>query len=183
MMKAQLRPIRLDDAEHCYLWESDPEVARYLGLVQAPVNVEQQRARIASSLSNRALQRVFVIEEEQGRAIGTCSLRRLGSPGEGLAQLGIMIGERSAQGQGYGTSAMRALLEYGFGEMGLREVRLSCHAANRAAVQCYRKVGFQPSQHPLERRTFGRAEVRMAISREQWEAQRAKREKNGRENI
>ena len=164
----RLRPIQLADAERCYLWESDPDVARYLGLVQAPLSVEHERAWIASVLADRTHQRRFIILDEHDRPIGSCSLRAIDAA-QGTALLGILIGERRNWGQGYGTAATRALLDHAFGELALREVRLSCHAGNRRALRCYQKAGFLPSHFEPPRRVFGAQEVHLAISRERWQ--------------
>ncbi len=168
MPRVTLRPIGLEDAERCFLWVNDPEVARYLGLVQAPVSTAHERTWIASVVEDTAHQRHFIILDEDARPIGACGLRRI-TPEEGIAQLGVFIGNRADWGQGKGTAATRALLDYAFSELGLQEVRLSCHADNRRAIRCYLTAGLRPSQHRVEKSTFGRHEVRMAITRQRWE--------------
>ncbi len=170
MAQVRLRPITAEDAERCYLWVTDPEVARYLGLVQTPVSVEQERSWIVGLLADER-QRHFVIEDEHGRPLGTCGLRGI-DPLEGAAHLGLLIGSPHDWGQGYGAAATEALLEYAFRELGLKEVRLSCHERNHRAVRLYQKLGFTPSRHRLPQWTFGRAELRMAITRAAWERRR-----------
>jgi RimJ/RimL family protein N-acetyltransferase len=85
--------------------------------------------------------------------------------------LGISIGERNYWGKGYGTDAMRLIVQYGFVELNLRRISLGLHAYNERALKSYQKVGFQ-----LEGRTRGeglRDGVRfdslwMGILREEW---------------
>lgn len=168
MARVALRPITTDDAEMCFRWVSDPDVNRYLGLIQPAATVQQERAWIAGVVADKAHRRVFVIEDEAGRPIGTCSLRGIDREA-GTADFGIMIGEKRLWGGGYGTAATRALLRHAFGDLGLREVRLSSHASNRRALACYRRAGFLPSRHRPDHPQFGRHEVRMAITRERWE--------------
>jgi len=169
MAEPKLRPIRMTDAETCFRWVSDPEVIRYLGLLQPPSSVAGERSWIAGVLGDKAQQRVFVIEDEAGRPIGTCGLRGIDAQ-TGTAFLGIMIAEKWLWDRGYGTAATRKLLEYAFCDLGLREVRLSCHWENRRGLRCYQKAGFRESKEPFTPRRYGRQEVQMAISREQWEA-------------
>lgn len=76
-----------------------------------------------------------------GRAIGTCSLFEL-SQAHGTAQLGISIGDASVHGKGYGTDAVRVLVDYGFRVLNLRRVWLQVDADNPGAVAAYRKAGF-----------------------------------------
>jgi len=158
----------MSDAETCFRWVTDPEVSRHLGLLSPPADVRQERAWISSVLVGREQQRVFVIENEESRPIGTCGLRGI-ERSTGTATLGIMIGEKQAWGRGYGTAAVKALLRHAFEELGLAKVRLSCHVDNTRALRCYEKSGFVASERASDRAVFGRAEVLMAIDRARWD--------------
>lgn len=61
----------------------------------------------------------------------------------GDAWVGIVIGEREYWGQGYGTEAMRLIVQYGFLEANLRRVSLALHSYNPRALRSYEKVGFK----------------------------------------
>lgn len=159
----------MSDAEACFRWILDPEVTRLLGMIRPVRSVEQERAWIASVLADREQQQVFIIADEHGRAIGTCGLRGIDAK-EGTAFLGIMIGEKTLWDRGYGTSATKALVDHAFRELGLEEVRLSCHPDNHRALRCYEKAGFEPGGQVPDRQRFGRREVRMVIGRGRWEA-------------
>jgi RimJ/RimL family protein N-acetyltransferase len=171
----RLRPIQVGDADLCFRWVTDPEVARHLGLTQPPRTVREERTWIAAALGART-QRVFIIEDSRERPIGTVSLRGIdeweGSPGrspKGTARLGLMIGEKHLWDRGYGTAAAKAAVQFAFEQLHLREVRLSCHADNPRGLRCYEKAGFQVSHldtdyHP---------QVHMVITREQWESAQA----------
>jgi len=161
----------MTDAEACFRWISDPDVARLLGLVRLARSLEQERAWIAGVLADRDYQRVFVVADENGQAIGTCSLRGIDRR-ERTALLGIMIGEKTLWDRGYGTAATRALLEYAFTALKLREVRLSCHPENHRALRCYEKAGFRRGTEASDSDGPRRREVRMAIARERWKALR-----------
>ena len=151
----------------CLRWISDPAVHAFLGLLEPARTLEQERSWIASILTDKDHQRAFVIEIEKGDPIGTCGLRAIDRE-DGIALFGIMIGEKGMWDRGYGTAATGALLEYAFGELDLKEVRLSCHRENRRGIRCYEKAGFRLSTYVPERVQFGRDEVRMAVRREAW---------------
>ena len=95
----------------------------------------------------------------------------IGSWSHSETWLGISIGERDYWGKGYGTDAMRLIVQYGFVELNLRRISLGLHAYNERALKSYQKVGFQ-----LEGRMRGeglRDGVRfdglyMGILREEW---------------
>lgn len=61
----------------------------------------------------------------------------------GVGEYGIMMGQRSEWGKGYAGEASRVVLDYCFGEAGLRKVALGVVAENLAAVKLYEKLGFQ----------------------------------------
>ncbi len=168
MVGVTLRPVRLEDAERIYRWDSDPEVARYLGLVNRPLSVEHVRAWLVQLIADSLHRLMFVIEDEEGEPIGSCGLRGIDREA-GTVILGMLIGDPRRWGCGYGTAAARALLEFAFTKLDLGEARLSCHRENARALACYYNLGFQESDCEPPRRVFGGAEIQMAITRAQWE--------------
>ena len=61
------------------------------------------------------------------------------------AFFGLAIGEAEHRGKGYGTEALRLVLNYGFNTLNLHNIMLSVDADNIAAVNCYKKLGFKES--------------------------------------
>jgi RimJ/RimL family protein N-acetyltransferase len=59
------------------------------------------------------------------------------------AWVGIGIGEREYWGKGYGTDAMKLVVQYAFMELGLQRVSLGLHEYNARALKSYEKVGFR----------------------------------------
>ena len=59
------------------------------------------------------------------------------------AFIGIIIGEDAYRNKGYGTEAVRLILEYAFKTMNLHNIMLSVHSDNYAGIACYKKVGFR----------------------------------------
>ena len=59
------------------------------------------------------------------------------------AFIGIFIGDGEYRNKGYGTEAVKLVLDYGFKTMNLHNIMLSVHADNGAAIACYKKVGFK----------------------------------------
>jgi RimJ/RimL family protein N-acetyltransferase len=95
---------------------------------------------------------------------------------QGDAWVGIVIGEREYWGQGYGSDAMRLIVQYGFDEANLRRVSLALHSYNPRALRSYEKVGFK-MEGVLRGETLreGRRTDTyfMGILREEWLAQQA----------
>jgi RimJ/RimL family protein N-acetyltransferase len=59
------------------------------------------------------------------------------------AWIGIAIGEREYWGKGYGSDAMRLIVQFGFLELNLKRVSLALHSYNERALKAYQKVGFR----------------------------------------
>ena len=84
----------------------------------------------------------FAIETlSERRLIGACDLRPE-TPEVRSANLGIVISDKTAWGNGYGTDAMRTLCRFGFDEMNLHRIDLWVHSGNDRAQNLYVKVGF-----------------------------------------
>jgi RimJ/RimL family protein N-acetyltransferase len=167
MACVNLRPIKLTDAERCLRWVSHPEVLRYLGLVQPARSLLQERTWIAGILADKQHQRMFIIEDEEGLAVGTCGLREIDKT-KGSALLGLMIGDPNQWGRGLGAAATSALVTYGFETFDLKEIRLICHQENGRALRCYEKVGFQelPAPKGVNPRPN---DIWMTLTRERWQ--------------
>ena len=57
--------------------------------------------------------------------------------------LGIFIGDENYRNKGYGTEAIRLILEFGFKYLNLHSIRLDFLAINERAHKCYLKCGFK----------------------------------------
>jgi RimJ/RimL family protein N-acetyltransferase len=83
----------------------------------------------------------------------------------------IFIGERENWGKGYGSDAMRLLLQFAFLEMNLRRVSLGVFEYNPRAIRSYEKIGFC---HEGRMRKYLKHEgqrwdlLSMGILREEW---------------
>ena len=74
--------------------------------------------------------------------IGSCGLMDVDQCNRS-AEIGIVIGDKTYWGKGYGTEAMRLLLDYAFRYLNLHNVMLRVYSYNPRGVACYEKVGFK----------------------------------------
>ena len=74
--------------------------------------------------------------------IGTVGLVRY-SPINRTATLGIFIGDKEYRNEGYGTEAIRLILDYGFNYLNLNNIKLDLMSFNERALKCYTKCGFK----------------------------------------
>jgi RimJ/RimL family protein N-acetyltransferase len=109
---------------------------------------------------------------EDSRPIGTMGLFGIDYV-NGHAGIGISIGEKALWGQGLGTDAMNAIVDFGFGMLRLERLWLEVYDFNKRARRSYDKCGF--TLEGVERRAIfknGRyVDVElMSILRDEWAA-------------
>jgi RimJ/RimL family protein N-acetyltransferase len=163
--RVQLRPLAEVDGRawrRLHTHFRDPEIAHLNGTPPSRMPLWLLR-RVLRADAARPDRRTFGIFDDADDYIGTIELYDLrGSE----ATLGIIIGERSHWGRGYGSDAMRAVLGYAFEELGLERVRLHTFGDNERAQAAFRKVGFVEQRRLTNPR--GRVDVHMSLQRHAW---------------
>ena len=138
-----LSPFDPDDAETYTKWAewmNDPVISEYYGGVHNLVTVSSAKKTVEELTGYR----FAIVLLEGGEFIGHVSLHDIVHLDRN-GFLGIFIGDKEHRGKGYGTEAVRLALEYGFKTLNLHNIMLSVHADNLAAIECYKRVGFQQS--------------------------------------
>ncbi len=167
--QVRLRPIAEVDLPDYVGWLNDPEVTQFTQ-IEGPLTLEDEREWFQRVTAPDSRTRNWAIDVD-GRHIGNCALMPDES-GE-IAGFGIIIGDKSQWGKGYGTAALREVLRIGFQEMNLQRIHLTAFAGNTRGIRCYEKCGFRPEG--VRRRHFLKRGKRcdvvcMGILREEWEA-------------
>jgi diamine N-acetyltransferase len=136
-----LGPLRRDLIPTYARWVNDLDTLRTIGVLPAPLTIQGEEAWYDAAIKGDA--RVFTIYERATLdPIGTCDLRDIDHLNR-TATIGMLIGERSARGKGYGTEASRLLLDVGFTVLGLHSIWLTVFSFNLAGQRCYAKAGFR----------------------------------------
>lgn len=134
----------------------DPEISHLNGTPPnlMPVWLIKKILKNDSNRTDRATFGIF----EGALYIGTIELYDMTAL---TATLGIIIGERSHWGKGYGIEAIHALLHYAFEEKGLELIRLNTFGDNIRAQRAFKKVGFvERSRHKTRQ---GRDDIVMEL--------------------
>jgi RimJ/RimL family protein N-acetyltransferase len=79
---------------------------------------------------------------EQDAHIGNIYLRDIDFI-SGRGELHILIGEPGERGKGYGSGAVRLLVDYAVKDLGLKRVWLNVLADNKPAIRLYEIIGFK----------------------------------------
>lgn len=85
----------------------------------------------------------FNIVTKDGNLIGNCDCGRRSGSSSNTIGLGILIGEASGRDKGYGTEAIKMLVNFCFKERNAHRVVLNVVAANIRAIKCYTNAGFK----------------------------------------
>ena len=139
--RVTLRPIGRDDLPLLRTWFADPLVMRHWGQPSPLVTDDLFVADLAGRFARFADAGYFMIQPHDGPPIGRIEFERL-APQAASAEVMILIGDRAAWGQGFGTDAMVTLLRYLFHRRNLHRIALTVIAGNARAILSYEKAGF-----------------------------------------
>ncbi|MFC1715764.1 GNAT family N-acetyltransferase [Candidatus Poribacteria bacterium] len=140
--KIYLRPREMEDSASFVKWLNDEEVRQYM-LMTSPLNIVREREFVESRLYKDDTDiRLGIALKETDQLIGGIGLTHV-SVSHRRASLGIFIGDKSCWSKGYGTEALKLMIEYAFDELNLHRVHLSVFDFNPRAMRAYEKAGFK----------------------------------------
>ncbi len=131
-----------DEIQKFTEWMNNFEVTDYIGRsgnIITLIGEKDYLENIAKDSKNRNFD---IITLNDNKLIGTVSLENINFI-ERSAILGIFIGDKDFRNNGYGTEAIKLLLEYGFKYLNLHSIRLDLLAVNERAHKCYLRCGFR----------------------------------------
>ncbi|MBI2857164.1 MAG: GNAT family N-acetyltransferase [Chloroflexi bacterium] len=161
----RLRPKRLEDAFADYTWRQDPELAELDASVPLDESFREYERGYTWELEHPARHRQrLAIETAEGKHIGNIAYFDIDRTSK-AAQLGIMIGDRSYWGKGFGTEAVKLALRRMFNDEGLEAAYLRTLDWNTRAQRAFTRAGFRPAGELKEgRHNF----IIMRITRADW---------------
>ena len=135
-----LSPRNSEDVEQFTQWLNDFETTDYLGRSGTLITSEGEKKYLEE---NNSPESTFVIVTlDNNKMIGTVSLEKINWRNR-TATLGIFIGDKDFRNKGYGTEAIKLILEYGFKYLNLYNIKLDLMGFNERALKCYEKCGFK----------------------------------------
>ena len=174
----RLRATERTDIPTFQRWINDPEVVEFLSNI-FPYSLEAETAWFKSVLKRPMAEHPLVIDlrlthgkngKSEWLPIGNCAFMGI-TDIHRSAEVGIFLGEKEYWSQGYGTEAMRLMLNFGFEDLNLHRIWLRVLESNHRARKSYLKSGF------IEEGRFRKAEFRygfyndiilMSILQEEW---------------
>lgn len=142
--KVCLRAYKEEDILKATAMINDTELKKYLvTTIPFPTCLWEEDAWVKSQKINNNGEYNFAIEDlETKEYIGGCGIQKVNWLAR-VATVGIMIGNKSYWGKGYGTDAMKTLTKFIFQDMNINKIRLATFSFNERAQKCYKKCGFE----------------------------------------
>ncbi len=138
-----LGPVSRDMLPQFLRWINDFGTQHRVGMpMPKPITLEAE-AEWYESVSKGSDQHTFAIRElATMNVIGSTALHAIDMR-DRSATFGIMIGDPSARGKGFGTEATALMLDYAFTMLGLHSLSLTVYEFNVAGQKAYARAGFK----------------------------------------
>lgn len=136
-----LRAIERDDLPRFVAWLNDPEVTHHL-LTFLPMGHDDETEWYESQRKDDSSLNLAITITEAEQLIGSVGLIGINQRDQ-HAELGILIGDKSQWGQGFGQEAIDLLVQFAFTELNLHRIFLRVDASHVAAIRCYQNCGFE----------------------------------------
>ena len=142
--RLRLREFVWDDLEAVYAYQSDPLVVQHL--CSGPATREDCRRELALYIAQQTAEprlryALALTALESDQAIGCCSLKIVQTE-QREGELGYVL-QRGVWGRGYGSEAARALLAFGFEQLGLEQIIATCNPANAPSIRVLEQLGMR----------------------------------------
>lgn len=137
-----LRKVRAADAAGNYRrWMNDPEVIRYLESRFAPLSEDSLETYIRREEGNATTVFMAIVEKRSEEHIGNIKIHGIDRV-HSHAQVSLIIGEKQHWGKGYGTEAIRLIVDFAFNTLNLHKLFACIYAPNGGSIAAFRKAGF-----------------------------------------
>jgi RimJ/RimL family protein N-acetyltransferase len=136
-----LRAVTEDDLPQLLVWANDPDIWDLLEGWHFPYTQESQR-RWYESLPGDVLNQRFAIEAPDAGLIGLADLVDIDWRNR-HGYHGMLIGNPSVRGRGYGVDTIMAMSRYAFDELGLERLNGGMIEYNEVSRKVYARCGWQ----------------------------------------
>jgi len=178
--KVYLRPMEHEDLDLYYEMFNDARLGKTAGFPfpQAKVQQQQWYDKAMSESYGKDGFYFSACRWEDDVVVGFTWLWHIDN-WIGQGEFSICLSKVEYLGKGYGTDIAHAILDFGFGTVGLQRIYLTCSAEDPRSTRCYQKAGYvlegrQRHTHRQDGRLTDA--LMMSVLREEWEIMKAKDE-------
>lgn len=121
-------------------WVNDPETTRYMDVGAFPAGARELRDYIRKHAGSKNALLLGIYRGK--RHIGNISLHDIRWR-DRHGEIGILIGDKRSRGKGYGTEAIRLLVEHAFARLNLNKITCGMVEGNEASLRAFKRLGFK----------------------------------------
>lgn len=121
------------------LWLNDPEVLRYSEQRHKKHSAATQLNYIFSKRPKSEVYLGIFLPSSKSELIGTISATI--DANNSIADMGIMIGDKTQWNKGLASEAWKTLMDYLFDEKKIRKIEAGCMAKNTGMISVFKKCG------------------------------------------
>ncbi|GHV46199.1 N-acetyltransferase [Clostridia bacterium] len=139
--KIYLSPMNIADTEKYAEWFNNPDVTDNFGVTYLMNTLESEGGWLRNSIANQQYN-FSIVRQSDDKLLGSTGFMNLRYI-DNSAEIYIFIGENEDRGHGYGSEAMRLILEYGFDVLNMHNLMLYAYSFNDRAISLYKRLGFR----------------------------------------
>jgi len=123
-------------------WLNDDEVNRYLEVrFGIPHTLDSTKEFVKMNYEDASNHFFAIMLKKDDRHIGNIKVGPINKH-HGFAEIGIMIGEKSAWGKGHGTEAIKLATQYSFEKLGVHKLIAGFYDVNMGSRKAFEKAGY-----------------------------------------
>lgn len=140
--KVFLRSIERCDIELAWKYMNNADTFYNLSVgIPFPMNYDNETDWYDSQRKQTGIYNFAICDSSTGLYIGGCGINSLDLNNR-KCTIGIFIGDDKYKGKGYGTEAMRLLIDFIFNQISVERIELRVFDFNERAIKSYKKNGF-----------------------------------------
>lgn len=134
----RLEPLTAEHLPHVMTWVNDRDVLQYFANLQREVSEDDERRYLEHLVASKVDRAWSIFDGDD--YLGQCSLNQIYWPARNARA--FLVIRREHQGKGYGTAALKALIERAWSELDLHKIWLIVRRDNRGPQAMYLRLGF-----------------------------------------
>ena len=134
--------LRLEHTPILKKWFNDSELCKYMAPYSDSEEYSEEKIIEDFIIANHGDIDLIISEKESKKDIGYCSIYDINRSNQS-AEISILIGEKEFQGKGYGTEAVKIMLDTAFNKLGLNRVFATATRINKPSIKILEQTGFR----------------------------------------
>lgn len=123
-------------------WMNDPETVQYMESRYTGHSAAALSRYIAAANEDPDILLLGIFLRDDKRYVGNIKLGPV-RPAHRRADIGLMVGDRTARGRGVATEAIALITDYGFEQLTLHKIGAGIYANNVGSIRAFEKAGFR----------------------------------------